>query len=143
MKQLILFSLGFIMLFLTNNIEGQEITTLKDTFKVSGSAGIQLTSYSSSGIQARRNPFSYLLNGSINLSKGEFSIPLSFTYSEQERSFSQPFNQFGIAPTYKWIKTYIGFQNITWSKLFMDVLAVCGRFAVFMETTDPVISFFC
>jgi hypothetical protein len=41
---------------------------------------------------------------------------LSFTYSEQDRSFSQPFNQFGIAPTYKWLKTYIGYQNIFWSK---------------------------
>ena len=116
MKLLIFMIVGFLSLMVSIKLSGQEITSIQDSFKVSGSAGIQLTSYSSNGIQQRRKPFSYLLNGSINLSKGDFSIPLSFTYSEQERSFSQPFNQFGIAPTYKWIKAYIGYQNITWSK---------------------------
>lgn len=94
----------------------QEVGSLRDSFKISGSAGFQLTGYNSNGIQGRRQPFSYLLHGNVNFSKGDFSIPLSFTYSEQDRSFSQPFNQFGIAPTYKWLKTYIGYQNIFWSK---------------------------
>ena len=92
---------------------------MKDSFKISGSAGVQLTTYTSNGIESRRNPFSYLISGYITLSKGEFTIPLSFTYSEQERSFSQPFNEFGIAPTYKWVKAYIGYQNVNWSKFSM------------------------
>ncbi len=103
-------------IFWSNQGIAQEVGSLQDSFKISGSAGFQLTSYNSNGIQARRQPFSYLLHGNVNLSKGDFSIPLSFTYSEQDRSFSQPFNQFGIAPTYKWLKTYIGYQNIFWSK---------------------------
>lgn len=103
-------------IFWSNQCIAQDVGSLQDSFKISGSAGFQLTSYNSNGIQGRRQPFSYLLHGNVNLSKGEFSIPLSFTYSEQDRSFSQPFNQFGIAPTYKWLKTYIGYQNIFWSK---------------------------
>lgn len=108
--------IALIALFCCNGIEAQEISTLRDSFKVNGSAGIQLSSYTSKGIPNRRKPFSYTLYGNITLSKGEFSIPLSFTYSEQERSFSQPFNQFGIAPSYKWAKVYLGYQNVNWSK---------------------------
>ena len=116
MKLLVKFLIVIIIILKGNVISAQEITSIQDSLKVSGSAGVQLTAYNTKGIENRRNPFSYLLHGNITLSKGEFSIPLSFTYSEQERSFSQPFNQFGIAPSYKWVKVYIGYQNITWSK---------------------------
>ncbi|MBK8343288.1 MAG: hypothetical protein IPL12_08230 [Bacteroidetes bacterium] len=35
--------------------------------------------------------------------------------SEQERSFRQPFNQFGASPQYKWITVHAGYRNITFS----------------------------
>lgn len=93
--------------------QSQDISSLKDTFKVSGSVGSRGISYRAGGIDNRRSPFSYVLNGNLSLNKGAFSIPLSFTYSEQDRSVSQPFNQFGIAPSYKWVNIYAGYNNVS------------------------------
>jgi len=101
------------------NMQAQEVASLSDTLQVNGSVGARFVGYGANGIDSRRNPLSYVLYGNINIQKGDFSIPLSFTYSEQERSFTQPFNQFGIAPTYKWIKVYAGYQNVNWSKFGM------------------------
>src|SRR5690606_10230202 len=36
-------------------------------------------------------------------------------YSNTNRNFSQPFNQFSFAPTYKWVKTYVGYNSMTFS----------------------------
>lgn len=67
------------------------------------------------GIQDRRVPYSFVLGANITLKKGEFSLPFGFTFSEQERSFSQPFNQFGLSPSYKWVKTYLGYNSLNWN----------------------------
>ena len=71
--------------------------------------------YSMGGIPNRRVPYSFVLGATINVSKGEFNLPFSVTYSEQERSFSQPFNQFGISPSYKWAKLHLGFNSLNWN----------------------------
>lgn len=84
-------------------------------FGISGSLDIRGIGYSASGIQARRSPFMYVVSGSPTISLYGVSIPLSFTYSEQERSFRQPFNQFGMSPTYKWATAHVGFRNVSFS----------------------------
>jgi hypothetical protein len=61
-------------IFWSNQGIAQEVGSLQDSFKISGSAGFQLTSYNSNGIQARRQPFSYLLHGNVNLSKGDLAF---------------------------------------------------------------------
>lgn len=71
--------------------------------------------YNASGIAARRSPTSYLVSGSPILNVYGWSIPFSVTLSEQERSFRQPFNQFGLSPTYKWITLHAGYRNITFN----------------------------
>jgi hypothetical protein len=96
-------------------LRGQDISSLNDTLKVSGGIDLRTVVYSGSGLAARRSPFSYAVGGNITFRKGEFSLPLAFMYSEQERSFSQPFNQFGIAPSYKNFTAYAGYQNLSWS----------------------------
>src|SRR5690606_23843773 len=71
--------------------------------------------YNATGISARREPFTYLLSGSPTVSLYGWSIPFSFTLSQDERSFRQPFNQFGMSPTYKWITLHAGYRNVTFS----------------------------
>jgi hypothetical protein len=73
--------------------------------------------YDANGIASRRQPFSYIFSGSPTISIfNSFTIPLSFTYSEQDRSFRQPFNQFGMSPYYKWITFHAGYRNINYSQ---------------------------
>ena len=119
-------ALLFYIVLRCQTAQSQDIGSLKDTFKVSGSVGLRGIAYRAGGIDNRRTPFSYVLNGNLTLSKGAFSIPLSFTYSEQDRSVSQPFNQFGIAPSYKWLKIYAGYNNVSWSNYTMNGHQILG-----------------
>ena len=57
----------------------------------------------------------YMISGSPVFSVYGISIPLYFTYSEQDRSFRQPFNQLGMSPTYKWATVHAGYRNLTFS----------------------------
>lgn len=82
---------------------------------ISGGASARMMFYSASGIPQRRKPFSYVLTGSPVVSLYGITIPLYFVYSEQERSFRQPFNQFGMSPRYKWVTVHGGYRNINYS----------------------------
>ena len=73
------------------------------------------TIYSASGIPNRRQPFSYLLNGSAAFSIYGMSVPFSVSYTQSQSAFSQPFNQFGMSPTYKWITAHMGYRSIEYS----------------------------
>ena len=86
-----------------------------DPVKASGSVGVRGVLYGSDGIANRRVPFSYTLTGGVNLDIYDLSLPFSFVYSEQERGISQPFNQFGVSPHYKWLTAHVGFRNLTFS----------------------------
>lgn len=84
-------------------------------FLLRGSAQIRGIFYNASGIDARRSPFSYLFAGNLVASFYGVSLPMNFSISEQDRSVSQPFNQFGISPHYKWITLHLGYQNVNFS----------------------------
>jgi hypothetical protein len=109
--------LYIIIIFTASNVFAQNLENLakQKPFAISGSLDFRGIGYSASGIQARRSPFMYVVSGSPTISLYGVSIPLSFTYSEQERSFRQPFNQFGMSPTYKWATAHVGFRNVSFS----------------------------
>ncbi len=83
--------------------------------QVHGSLGIGSTFTAQQGTNARRVPFSWYLNGSPTLQFYDITVPFSFTWSEQERSFSQPFNKYGASPYYKWITVHAGWRNLYFS----------------------------
>ncbi len=83
--------------------------------KVSGGANITSIFYNANGIPNRRDPLTYFLNANLNFDVYGMSIPLSFSYSNQQGQFAQPFNRLSLSPSYKWIKTTIGFGNYSWS----------------------------
>ena len=82
---------------------------------VSGSLDLKAIGYTAEGITARRSPFSYFANGNAIVNIYGVVIPLSATFSDQDRGVSQPFNQFGLSPTYKWITVHLGYRNVTFS----------------------------
>ncbi len=68
--------------------------------------------------QSNREPFTYFVNGNININiSGVYNVPLSFSYSNQEFEYSNPFsfNRLSIHPSYKWVTTHIGDVNMTFS----------------------------
>ncbi len=84
-------------------------------FSITGGLSVSSNFYTSSGIQARYPDFMYVIGGNVAINIYDFSIPFSFTYGSQEKSYYQPFNQFGISPTYKWIKIHAGYRSMTFS----------------------------
>jgi hypothetical protein len=106
-----------LLCLLSHAIFAQDLETItkQKPFDISGAIDIRGIGYSANGIQARRSPFMYVISGSPTISIYGIAIPLSFTFSEQDRSFRQPFNQFGMSPTYKWATAHLGFRNITFS----------------------------
>jgi hypothetical protein len=42
-------------------------------------------------------------------------VPLTFIYSNNQGNFTHPFNQYGMHPSYKWIKGHIGYASMTFS----------------------------
>ncbi len=92
----------------------QDITSFKDArpFEVSGGANIGFSTYHSNRATPRYAPFSYTLSASPTFSFYGFSIPVTVVYSEKQRSFRQPFNRFGLSPSYKWIRLHAGHRNV-------------------------------
>ncbi len=95
-------------------------------FQINGGLSSRLVFYNSHGIDSRRDPFAYILGGNMNLAFYGFSLPFSFTYSNQGGNFGQPFNQFGISPTYKWATLHAGYRNISYSSLTLNGHQILG-----------------
>ena len=74
----------------------------------------------------RRRPASFVLSGNPTLSIYGVAILLSFVVSEQQRSVRQPFNQFGLSPTYKWLTVHAGYRNLTWSSFTLAGHTILG-----------------
>lgn len=86
-----------------------------NAFGLSGGINANNVFYHASGIEDRRDPNNYFLSGNLNISIYDWSVPLSFSYSDQHSSFQQPFNQYGLSPNYKWITLHAGYRSMTFS----------------------------
>lgn len=98
-------------------IEAQDLSNISNSnpFSMSGNLGLNFSGYSVSGIESRYRPLDYNLLGNLNINIYGVLIPFTATMSEQQRSYTQPFNQFGLSPTYKWITLHGGWQSLTYS----------------------------
>jgi len=95
-------------------------------FTLNGAVSLSTTGYSASGIPDRRDPFSWTIVGSPVASIYGVQLPFSFIISEQERSFRQPFDQFGISPQYKFITLHLGYTSMNMSRYTMAGVTFLG-----------------
>ena len=95
-------------------------------FVINGNFGIGLGTYTSNGIDPRERSFSYLFNGTPVISIYGVSFPFSIVVSDQQRGFRQPFNQYGISPTYKWITVHAGWQSVQFSQFTLAGYDILG-----------------
>jgi hypothetical protein len=99
------------------NLKGQDLSQIGkgEAIKVNGGISVSQLFNSSFGGEQRRDPYNYYLNGSLNFSIYGLSIPLTFNFSNQQFDFQQPFNQYGVSPTYKWITLHAGYTSMSFS----------------------------
>lgn len=83
---------------------------------INGGIAVNQIFYTARGIDSRRDPYSYFATGNLNFSLYGWSIPLSFSLSNQNVTFQQPFNQFTLHPTYKWATLHLGFTSMSFSQ---------------------------
>jgi hypothetical protein len=83
--------------------------------KISGGVSLSQIVYGVKGIESRRDPYSYYASGNVNLSLYGWNVPLSFSLSNQNTSFQQPFNQYSLHPTYKWVTGHFGYTSMSYS----------------------------
>jgi hypothetical protein len=88
----------------------------KENVKITGGLGITTAYYNSIGAPAQRDPFYWQVAGNLNISLGQVQIPISATINQQERTFTQPFNQYGLSPRYKWVTLHLGFRSMHFSE---------------------------
>ena len=109
----------FLALFLTALLLGNRVTaqytldavdqvSFKKGIKASGTFNLSSVGYTASGIPARRNPFDWFASASVNLNFFGISAPFSFSYTNAQLNYSQPFNRIKIIPQYKWVKLHLG-----------------------------------
>ncbi|WP_417940286.1 hypothetical protein [Flavobacterium sp. RS13.1] len=98
----------------SQNFNVQELGKAK-LINVSGGASANSVFYSGN---ASREPFSYFLNGNININvAGLYNLPFSFSYTNQKLGYGKPvlMNRLSIHPSYKWITGHIGDVSMTFS----------------------------
>ncbi|MBC8152707.1 MAG: hypothetical protein H7Z72_07345, partial [Bacteroidetes bacterium] len=88
----------------------------KRPVRLSGGLNAYAGYYKASGIAGRNQPTPLGLSGSVTVTlPGGIALPFSAVLGNQGNSFRQPFNQFGVSPTYKWATVHAGYRNVSFS----------------------------
>lgn len=82
--------------------------------------------YSIPGLDTRRPVNSARLYFNPTLSIYGLQLPFSFVLSTTERSFNQPFNQFGVSPRYKWLTLHAGYRSLYLSDFTLSDAVILG-----------------
>jgi len=130
-KRTVFSPLSLILFFLLLNAKplyAQDLNNLGDQKPVSldGSISLSGTKYSIAGAPARRPPTSWTIVGSPTLTLYGVSLPFTFILSDQESDFRQPFDQFGVSPSYKSVTLHLGYNSLTYSKYTLAGITFLG-----------------
>lgn len=120
----------FLFIFISIQSLAQDLSNIKEIkpFSIEGNIGLNSSYYSNFGtILNRQSPFGFGLNANATISLYGISMPFSFNwYSNEKAGFTQPFNQFGISPTYKWLTFHLGYRNVSFSEYTLNGYTFLG-----------------
>lgn len=100
-------------------------------FKLNGSLSIGYWLNISSTTDATGNKTqqtlpNWYIQGQPTVSIYNMQFPFSANYSNNQLSYTQPFNQYGISPTYKWITLHAGYRNLSLSNYTLSGVTFLG-----------------
>lgn len=88
----------------------------KGGIKLNGNINATNIFYAQQGLlKNRRDPSMWMISGGLTFSAYGWSAPFTFSFSQNNKSFQQPFNQYGISPKYKWLTLHAGYRNLSFS----------------------------
>lgn len=95
-----------------------ESVTKSTAVKINGGISANSVFYNANQ-RSSREPFTYFLQGNLNISWLTFSMPLSYSFTNQGSSLDYQvpfnFNRLSLYPKYKWIQGYLGDVAMTFS----------------------------
>lgn len=98
--------------------------TSGEAFKISGGISANSIFYNSSEAISGRDPFVYFLQGNLTLGFLHWSMPISYSFTNQGRNLAYEvpfkFNRLSLNPRYKWIQGYIGDVTMNFSPYTMN-----------------------
>ncbi|MBE0644392.1 MAG: hypothetical protein IH600_09965, partial [Bacteroidetes bacterium] len=114
---------------MSQDLSREDITPISLT----GSLITAAENYSIPGLDTRRPVNSARLYFNPTLSIYGLQLPFSFLLSTHERSYNQPFNQFGVSPTYKSLTVHAGYRSLHFSDFTLSDALVLGGGAELRE----------
>ena len=125
-----LFYLTLFFLMTFQGLSGQNIEDIqkgKANFSINSSISLTGGTYMHWGTSmGRNNPYIWNLNGTVSFSLFGIQFPFSFNLGPQQRGFTQPFNQYGVSPYWKWIKLHGGWRSMNFSPYVMQGMSFLG-----------------
>lgn len=108
--------------------QSQNLSDLRKAKPFDWGAGFQVGTFfsHSSGRTIQSSPFGYYINGNSKLSIYGISIPLSFTYRNQQFNYAKPMYRLGMSPAYKWAKFHIGHSQMMFSNYTLTAMTFKG-----------------
>jgi hypothetical protein len=111
-----------------------ELIGKENPFKINGGISLNQVGYISSDSISQRDPYSYYISGSLNLNTYGWNVPVTFSYSNQQTTYTQLFNQYSMHPYYKWIRLLLGYTSMSFSPYTLNGHLFLGAG---MELTPP------
>lgn len=87
----------------------------QEPFKISGGVSTNHSYFMTTDSTSQRDPYNYTVTGNLNASIIGISLPLSFSYSNNNTTYQQPFNQLKFIPKYKWVRLHMGYSSMSFS----------------------------
>lgn len=118
---------------------GQDLSAIgnQPPMRVSGGINVNQIFYGISGQESRRDPYTYYVSGNLNLDIYGLSLPFSYSFSNQNSTFQQPFNQYSLHPSYKWISGHLGYTSMTFSPYSLNGHLFLGA-GLDLQPTDKI-----
>ncbi len=136
----IVFVIVVLYFFSIEKVSCQDLSTIaqQDLLQINGNISIDqiLAPQLIKNTEYGRKLYSYFITGGLNTSLYGISMPLTFSYTNENLGFTHPFsfNQFGAQPSYKWIKVFVGYNSFSYSPYTLSGHQFCG---VGVEVTPP------
>jgi hypothetical protein len=111
----IIFSVLFMFVFYNTYLSGQQLDKIGQEGEIKVDGGISVDQVYRENTSHYGNPWSTVATGRLNASLYGLSIPMSFTWSNEQWTYTQPFNQFSLSPSYKWVTMHLGWSSMSFS----------------------------
>lgn len=110
-------------------VSAQDLETIDEAkpFTLTGSVSASGSlSARSGGGDARYDPYAWTLSGSLTPTVYTVQLPFSFLISSYDKSITQPFNQFGISPSYRSLRGHFGYRSMSMSRYTLQGVTFLG-----------------